>query len=46
MNDFDHLREQAMWDFHHEPPAVPTPAAVGVVACIVTFLGLAVALEI
>jgi hypothetical protein len=46
MNDFDHLREQAMWDFQAEHPAPPTAGVVGIVACVAAFLGLALAVEL
>ncbi|GEM_PF-3416013 len=46
MCEFDHLREQAMWDFQNENQAPPTARVVGLVACVAVFLGLALAIEI
>ncbi len=46
MTEYDYLREHAMWDFQSEPIIPPTPAIVGIVACVGAFLGLALALEI
>lgn len=46
MHEYDHLHQQAMWEYAPEQPIPATPGVIGVVACLAAFLGLALTVEL